>query len=171
MEIRNPLVSAEEISDILLYSPVTGEYTWRRKPARRIVVGSRAGYVGVGGYRLLKVTGYTFLEHRLAFLLMTGSLPTTEVDHINGVRSDNRWANLRLAEHFENHQNRGHCAAANSKLGVRPTPAGSWMARIKHKGETHYLGTFSTPDGAHAAYLKAKAEMHRFNPTPRAIVP
>jgi hypothetical protein len=152
-------VSAEELRSYLDYNKETGVFTWIQKPARKILVGSRAGYSSVNGYRSLKLLGHTLLEHRAAVLHVTGEWPTHEVDHINRDRADNRWVNLRCVTHDENHQNRGR-AHGEFLPGVRPTRGGGWFARIKTKGRQQYLGSFFSEEDAHAAYLRAKANLH-----------
>lgn len=58
-------------------------------------VGKPAGTVRVDGYLQTSFYGKMFLNHRLAWLLQTGSWPKKEIDHINGIKSDNRLCNLR----------------------------------------------------------------------------
>lgn len=42
----------------------------------------------------ISIQGKSYKLHRLAFLYMTGSIPT-EVVHLNGDKTDNRFRNLR----------------------------------------------------------------------------
>ena len=58
-----------------------------------------------GGYVIFSVLGSSYLAHRLAFTFMGFDTPEF-VDHINGIRHDNRWCNLRPANKFVNAQNR-----------------------------------------------------------------
>ena len=94
---------------------------------------------------------------------MTGSWPNGFLDHKNGVRSDNRWHNLRIANKSQN--------AANSKTNIRNrlglkgvvavVPEGSrFKANIKKNGKKKHLGVFATPEEAHAAYCKAAKEVY-----------
>ena len=54
--------------------------------------------------------------HRLAWLYMTGEFPNGQIDHINHVRNDNRWCNLRVVNNQENHKNRPK--QKNNKTGI-----------------------------------------------------
>jgi len=84
------------------------------------------------------------------------------LDHINGVRSDNRLENLRDASDTLNAENK-HVAQKNSKtglLGVTVHDATHFRARIQVKGCYADLGLFKTPEAAHAAYIKAKRLLH-----------
>lgn len=157
-----PSLDHTDLLHLLRYSPDTGAFHWASKPARRIAVGSRAGYQSVNGYRAIKVLGSKYLEHRLAYFYMEGAWPPAEIDHRNRDRADNRWSNLRLASHVQNHQNRSNKAGVHLP-GVQPTKAGNWAARIKLRGDAYHLGVFSSEVAAHAAYVSAKADMHPYS--------
>ena len=43
-----------------------------------------------------------YLAHRLAWLYVTGSWPSQDIDHIDGDPTNNRFANLREVTHQEN---------------------------------------------------------------------
>lgn len=87
------------IKQRVAYDPETGVFTWRVTQRHSRPAGSRAGNRTVSGYRYIgfKLGGKTLAiaEHRAAFLLMEGRLPALPVDHIDGVRDNNKWANLR----------------------------------------------------------------------------
>jgi hypothetical protein len=101
-----------------------------------------------------------FQAHRLAWIYMTGEWPEEQIDHINRMRSDNRFCNLREATASQN--------VRNSARKERPPPLGvcvekRWptvfKARIKINGKHRHLGTFQTADDASEAYLHA-ARLH-----------
>lgn len=83
-----------------------------------------------------------------------------EVDHINGVKADNRRENLRLCTPSENKSNRG--LQKNNKLGVKGIHFGygKFQANIKKDGKRHYLGAYKTIQEAVDAYNKAARELH-----------
>lgn len=64
------------------------------------------GTLSTNGYLVVTVQGKTFYVHRICWFLATGEWPTENVDHINGVKTDNCWSNLRLATHSQNGCNR-----------------------------------------------------------------
>jgi hypothetical protein len=160
---RNDL-TAEQLRELLCYDTETGVFT------RRVASGyrgcHRAGMV-LGtpshGYLQVSVSGRRYQAHRLAWLYVHGTWPANEIDHINGVRSDNRIANLRALTHAENGQNLRRAKSHNKSgmLGIRwRDESRQWQARICVGGKTTYLGKFSTPEEAYAAYIDAKRRLH-----------
>lgn len=164
------------LKEVLHYDPDTGIFTWLDgyQPPRS-ATGSKAGGLNRAGYTRIGVDGTRYLAHRLAVLYMTGRLPTLEVDHINGVRDDNRWSNLRECTHAQNHQNRGRPAPseraaerASGRIGVTwHKLRQKWRASVSVAGKQVHAGLFDTPEEAHQAYLAAKAKYHTFQPVPR----
>jgi hypothetical protein len=153
-------LSADRLRELLHYDPDTGIFT--RKMARRgHRSGDRSGRVCGNGYRMICVDYEGHLEHRLAFMYMTGSVPPV-VDHINGVRDDNRWCNLRPSDKYLNAQNQRGPRKDNTTgfLGVIPMANGKFKARIKAGGSYVFLGFHDTPEAAHAAYVEAKRQRH-----------
>ena len=125
--------------------------------------GSRAGSLHKAtGYRYIEIDNRKYLEHRVIWLLKTGSFPEHQVDHINGVRSDNRWSNLRDVDGATNTQNQKKPSKNNSTgfLGVARNGKG-FTARILANGVGRYLGTFKTAEEAHEVYIKAKIKFHQ----------
>jgi hypothetical protein len=68
------------------------------------VAGSRAGTLQQIGYRQVMVAKKKYYEHRVIYLLCHGVWPD-EIDHINGVKFDNRIENLRSCGSSENKYN------------------------------------------------------------------
>jgi hypothetical protein len=151
------LITAEEARQLFSYNPETGDLAWRvsRSGVRR---DRAAGYIRHDGYAIVFVSGRVYLAHRLIWAVVTGSWPNTGIDHINGSRNDNRWANLRLASKAENGRNRG--APSNNTSGFKGVSRNKkrWSASIHLDGRKQHLGTYDTPEQAHAAYCEAASE-------------
>lgn len=141
----------------LKYNPETGKFIWLR--------GRRAGYLagseGTNGYIKIQLLGVHCLAHRLAWLYMYGKFPDNFIDHINGVKADNRIVNLRDATASENRQNqrKGNIGTKSGLLGVYPSGR-RWMALIHVDHQHRYLGTYDTREEAHQKYLEAKRAHH-----------
>ena len=156
-------MNIETIKQWLKYDPTSGMFFWVKKPQRGIRAGARAGMRKQdSGYRRVKIEGKWYYEHRLAWLYMTGVIPSLEIDHINGVPDDNRWENLRQATSTINKQNQRRAHINNKStgiLGVYPNKKG-FLARITVAKRPKHLGTFKTKKEASAAYIKAKRIHH-----------
>lgn len=152
----------DSIKRALTYDPATGHFVWAEKVASKVVVGRRAGRLTPSGYRRVKIYGREFAEHRLAWLFVYGVEPPNEVDHVNGVRNDNRIFNLRLATRTENGRNVG--PRPNNTLGLKGVywnkERGKFQAQITVDGRNLYLGRFLTAKAAAAAYDHAAVEHH-----------
>jgi len=159
------LPTAQELCALLDYDPDTGVLTWRVARGSNAPAGGVAGCDRGDGYRRIEIDGRRIYAHRIAWAISIGEWPVSQIDHVNGIRDDNRLANLREATHAENHQNRRR-SQRNSKsgfLGVHfRKNVGKWQAGINIGRERKYLGLFATAELAHAAYLAAKADLHPF---------
>lgn len=156
-------VKPEGPSAHVAYCPETGEFTWKvsgRGQTKR--AGSKAGRVKPNGYVTVKVGGVEYYAHRLAFLIQTGSFPRGQVDHINGIRSDNRWDNLRSASVSENRRNTVGFPSRrkHSRFKGVTKDKKSWIAQICVDGVTKRLGVFSSEEDAAEAYRNAAAKYH-----------
>jgi hypothetical protein len=157
-----PLPSRERLLELLDYNAVTGEFRWKAK-RRGVKVGSLAGKDDGFGYIVITVEYVEYRAHRLAYAFMGQPVPA-QVDHINRVRSDNRWANLRASTQAFNHKNKG--LPKNNKSGCPGVKwdanARKWRAEITVAGRRINLGIFTDVGDAVAARTLANLE-HGFN--------
>ena len=144
------------LREVLDYDPDTGIFTWKVRVSTHCRPGDEAGSPHARGYVVIGLDRCVYLAHRLAWFYVHGEWPEAEIDHRNGVRTDNRLSNLRLATSTQNKQNR------RNARGTTPF-RGRWKAQIGLGNKvTKYLGMFDTEEEAHQAYLAAKTEMHQF---------
>lgn len=145
------------LKELLHYDPDTGEFTWVAQSRPGVRVGDVCGRTSVYGYREIGVEYRLHFAHRLAWLYMTGAWPTSEIDHENRCRSDNRWSNLRLANRVQNSANQGIRVSNSTGLHgvVWDKERGKWRAQIRIGGKKTNLGRFSTAEEAAAAHDRA----------------
>ena len=152
-----------ELQRIWHYDSTTGIFTRLVSTARNTKIGDVADCCNSWGYIQFMVLGKRYLSHRLAFLYMTGKFPTNEVDHINRIRTDNRWCNLRDVTKSINEQNKRTLRIDNTSgySGVDWLKTrGKWRVKIKVSSKIIYLGLFDDVHAAGAHYLKKKRELH-----------
>lgn len=162
---NKPLPSQEALRQLLDYDPETGSLAWRHRAvqwfepsptrtAEHIQALWNARYANAEALTTLTRDGYRHghvLEglhraHRVIWKWMTGEEPE-QVDHINGVRSDNRWLNLRnvtWAENAKNHKRRSDNTSGSTGIYWyrHARKQGKWLAKIggEHIGYFHCLG-------------------------------
>ncbi|UWT95466.1 HNH endonuclease signature motif containing protein [Escherichia coli] len=160
----NDAYAPELLRSLFLYDPVTGRLCHKAN-RRRVKAGSYADSTRrADGYHqvALRLDGkqYQLKAHRVAWILEHGAIPNgLQVDHINGIRDDNRLCNLRLVTQRENDQNRRKARGYGWNKGCS-----KWEAYIRVDGVRHHLGLFTSEAAARAAYLKAKARYHPSTP-------
>ena len=158
------ILTQAELKEFVCYSPDTGVFTWVKSSAKRIKVGSIAGNID-DGYIKFKIKYKSYRAHRLAWLYMTGNFPDygLEIDHKNMNRSDNRWANLRIATKAQNMQNRN--VFKNSKSGFKGVSwdkdQNRWRARMLINKINKHLGFSETAEGAYELYKSAAEKHHK----------
>jgi hypothetical protein len=162
----------ETLRQLLDYDPASGILTWKPRPRDMFAnndlricntwntryAGKEAlGSVDSGhGYKVGAINGASYLAHRVAWTMQTGLSPKGEIDHINGNRSDNRFANLRDVTKSENQRNA--VRRSDNTSGVTGVfwhkASGKWQATAGNDR----VGLFADKEAAIAARRKAIRE-------------
>lgn len=160
-----PELTQKILQENLFYDPATGIFT-RIKHFRCRLRPGPAGCVFKDGYRHIQAVGIRRTASHLAWLYMYGEFPSGFLDHINGIRDDNRIANLRIATPLENSQNqRIPKHNTSGVVGVRwNEKVNKWSAQISVKSKNIFLGYFLIKEEAISARIKAKEKYHEFSP-------
>lgn len=157
-----PLTQAR-LKEMLDYDPLTGRITFAFSVCSKTKLGEIAGSFDRKGYRKLHIDGKSYAAHRVCFLWMTGKMPVDQIDHINGIKDDNRFENLREVSSAINNQNKRHAQRTSQSglIGAYFKPKKNfYQAGITVGGKFTSLGCFKTADEAHAAYVAAKRQLH-----------
>lgn len=161
----------------LAYQPDTGLFYWAFRPVEDFKDGSKAAihqrnawnarFAGklaftaiTAGYLSGRIDGTFVFAHRAAWAMTNGRWPLM-VDHINGVRTDNRIENLRECNAFQNSWNapspKGSSRFKGVSFGKRER---RWLAHIRADGKRRHIGTFYSEEAAARAYDRAALKLH-----------
>lgn len=156
------MLTQDRLRELLVYDPLSGEFTWLVNRLGSGGAGSRAGAFDGQGYRQIGIDGRIYREHRLVWLYVHGHWPVADLDHINRNRSDSRLANLRPATRSQNSANSG--PPRNNSSGFKGVSlekrSGRWHAYITVARRRQNLGRFDTAEAANAAYVAAAVRIH-----------
>lgn len=151
-------ITAEQVRELLHYDPETGIFTRKIRTSTSIKVGDIAGSKNGDGYIDISLRRISYKAHRLVWMYVYGAWPDGQIDHINGVRDDNRLINLRPATNQENGRN--VAIRLDNKCGVVGVgwnkSRGKWQAYIGVDCEVITLGRFNDLFEAVAARKSAE---------------
>ena len=100
----------------------------------------------------MRVGKKNHLVHRLiAECYLPNPFNKHDVDHINGIRHDNRLCNLRWATRSENN--------INKKIKGIVFHQGKWRPRVQKDGKCYYFGLYETKEEATEAYQNKVKEL------------
>ena len=161
------------IRRVLSYNKETGVFIWRESMKnKQVKAGSPSGSVNKDGYITISYRGVVEYAHRLAWLHEFGIVPEFEIDHKNGIRSDNRISNLREVTRSLNNENRdlNDGRGLSVSLGVYFSKQKmKWHARIFVNKRQIHLGFYDTEAEAASAYAKSKEKLHHGFKTGRLL--
>ena len=98
---------------------------------------------------------YNIRGHHFAWYYFYGNCNINQIDHINGVRHDNKIVNLRNVTSQQNAMNR-----IKAKGCYWHKNSNKWKSQITINRKIIYLGFFNTEEEARNAYLAAKEKYH-----------
>ena len=111
------------------------------------------------GYYVGAIFDILYLAHRIVWALHYEKRPdlSLDIDHINGVKTDNRINNLRLVTREINSKNASmQCNNTSGFNGVYwQKSTKKWHSQIKADGKRIHLGLFANKDDAIAARIRA----------------
>jgi hypothetical protein len=176
---KESTIDPADLKEFLDYDAETGMLTWKRRDRKWFPSNRAFGmwnsthpgkeaftYVDVNGYQRGSVLGKSLSKHRLVWAIYYGKWPDKHIDHIDGVRTNNRIENLRNVSLQDN--------SKNAKRDIRNTSGQTgvsfykitnrWRAMVRSKeGKDVSLGYFRNKDDAIAA-RKAAEIAHGYHP-------
>lgn len=156
------MLTQEIVREFLDYDSETGKLTWRERDRRwfksardckiwnsRLAGKQAFTTLSRDGYFQGKIFDKSYQAHRIIFLYMTGNFPN-EIDHINHIRSDNIWMNLRETTSQGNKKNTSQRKDnTTGQTGVYwSNYHQKWRAEIKINKKSIHLGYFDTFESA-----------------------
>ena len=154
----------EEMMEYLSYDPNTGLFTRiKSRPGRMAKLGDVDGGKDKYGYIVIGFKGKKYKAHRLAFGFHLGIIVGSdyEVDHINLIKDDNRFSNLRIATRAENQWNR--TVYSSSKSGMKGVyfnkRINKWSGEVKYNGQRIFLGYSDNPDDIYEKYRDVSSRL------------
>jgi hypothetical protein len=155
-------MSTLQESYLKLFEYRDGKIYWRENRGSQKCKGKMAGTPNLG-YLTVRVRelGGSVGVHRVIFCMQHGYMPEF-IDHINGVRDDNRIENLRPATKSENKLNTANYA--NNTSGIKNV---SWFKNNKKWGvsvsvnhKRKFLGLFEDLELAQLVAMEARNKYH-----------
>lgn len=161
-------ISIDFLKKVIDYNPETGIALW--KPRNDSLMGdtnltqswndkfagkpagslSSKGYIIVSfkhniesGGKLCKI-----LMHRIAWALVHNEWPESMLDHDNGIRHDNRIANLKLSDNSKNGKNSVPRSGSGYKNICWDKTRNKWLVTLKTNGKVTNIGRFENLEEA-----------------------
>ena len=167
---KEPSVSF--LRECFSYNPESGVLIWLPRPQIHFSTvrvcktwhsrfcGKEAGVLNQNGYIEVGIQGGLMKAHRIAWAMSYGHYPKGDIDHINGIRNDNRLLNLRDVDRKNNCRNSAiHRNNISGISGVYwHVRDNRWVASINFEGVQKHLGYFPALIDAASARKSAEIE-------------
>lgn len=155
--MKEHTITADNVQELFDYDPITGDLTWKNN-RRRARAGNLVGSICGKGYRRTVYEGKAYTIHRIVWFLMEGYWPDT-IDHIDGVKDNNRFDNLRNGTQMENNQNVLKPKGGGRLVGVTYREKyNHFRVHFKRNNETYKIPT--TKDFFEAVCLRKSLEIN-----------
>ena len=144
-----------------LYDYKNGQLFWKKSTNKKVKIGTKAGGDGLNsdGRKSISVNGKRYLASRIIFLHQNGYLPAM-IDHINGIKTDNRIENLRPATSLQNNQNAK--MRKDNKSGFKGVSfkRNKWYVQLKINGQKRSFGYYDDIELADLVAQEARDKYH-----------
>jgi hypothetical protein len=139
-----------------------GQLYWKKSTNTKIKIGSMAGALDSKGYKTVQVNKKTIKVHRAIFLMNYGYLPT-QIDHVNGIKDDNRIENLREATTSNNCLNQKLRKTNTSKIKNVSwhKKHQKWYVQLQILGKPKHIGCFDNLELAELVAIEARNKHHK----------
>lgn len=134
MPRKNIKPTHKRVLQVIRYNPNTGKFYWKFRVNSKIRrIGQEAGFIGKIGYVIIGIDDCELSGHKLAWFYVHKKWPK-QIDHKNGIKSDNRLKNLREATTSQNGINKKRPRRDNKTgfIGIffDPKRNKSWLATV-----------------------------------------
>lgn len=155
------MITQNELKSLFYYEHETGNFICK-KASGRLKVGDICGNKNHDGYMRIRINYKHYASHRLIWLYVYGEFPKNEIDHINGIKHDNRLCNLREATRSQNSLNRAITKRNTSKFkGVTfNKKTNKWQSQASFNNKYYYLGSFEKKEDAYNKYCEFSKKHH-----------
>ena len=157
------LVAIAELRKLLCFDHASGQLTWIFRPREMFSSDNacnswNAKWAGKKAFTAIDGKGYflgaihcrLYRAHRVVWALHNAEWPNGEIDHINGIKTDNRIENMRVVSHRQNMMNQPR--KRNNTSGVMGVGWANrekkWAVSIKVNGHKKSLGYFRSFEAA-----------------------
>lgn len=151
-------IEVDILRKLLDYNPENGKLFWKSRGINDFdsEYANKEAFTSVNslGYIQGEILGKNYKAHRVAWAIYHGHWPEN-IDHINGIKTDNRILNLREVSNSQNSKNMKRYSTNTSGVtGVRQIGNGSFQATICVNRKRITLGSFKELKDA----IKARKE-------------
>lgn len=161
---KNESLAWERLNELFEIHPDKGLLLWKKNPGKMLKIGKLAGDLNHRfGYVVISIDRKKYKRHRLIWFYVHRVWPSEDLDHINGIRSDDRIDNLRKVHRAQNLWNAARTFRNTSgHKGVSWQPdRNKWKAYINANGVNHSLGDHERIEDAIAARKSAEQRLHK----------
>jgi hypothetical protein len=155
------MLTQKILKELLDYNQDTGIFTWKVSRGKA-KAGNVAGKINNDGYIAIGFNYKTYQSHRLAWIYVYGEFPKKLIDHINGIKTDNKISNLRECNHSQNGFNRK--ISINNTSNVKGIywykQYNKWRSQIKVNKKIKFLGYFDDFFEACCSIYSARNKLH-----------
>ena len=159
------ILTYEVVSPLLNYNPESGKIIRLVATSQNTRAGQEAGFIDSLGYITLGILGHTVRAHRVAYLLMAKVWPPKDlqIDHIDGIKSNNAWSNLRLATISQNRCNIS--VSKTNSSGVKGVSwfklTNKWRVYVTKNRKQYSGGYYESLQDAKAAVRVLREKLHK----------